>query len=89
VGLSVALDFGFEIGHSLAASHQVGDLLSGFLPLGEISGFGAVNQHREVVTDSERMDDVGVMKITAMLLLRVCSTIRSTCAAIGSSRINN
>ena len=58
VGLPVALDFGFEIGHGLAASHQVGDLLSGFLPLGEIGGLGAADQHREVVPDSERMDDV-------------------------------
>jgi hypothetical protein len=58
VALHVTLDFGLKLGHMLAAGHQVGDLLPGFLPFGEIGGLGTTDQHREVVPDSERMDNV-------------------------------
>ena len=58
VGLHVAFDLGSELGHGLAAGHQVGDLLAGLLALAEIGRHGAADQHGEVVADRHRVDDL-------------------------------
>ena len=42
VACHVAFDLGFELGHRLAAGHQVGDLLAALLALAEVGGLGAL-----------------------------------------------
>ena len=54
----VARDLGLELGHVLAASHQVGDLLTGLFSLAEVGRLGAFDEDGEVVPNRKRMDDV-------------------------------
>ena len=47
----IAFDFGFQLGHVLAAGHQVSDLLAALFALAEVGGLGAADQHGEMVAD--------------------------------------
>ena len=53
-----ARNLGFELGHVLAASHQVGDLFTGLFSLTEVGRLGAFDEDGEVVPNRKRMDDV-------------------------------
>src|SRR6185369_14260403 len=57
VGHLVAFYLRLEIGHVLAAGHQVGDLFTALLALAKIGRLGAPDEDREVVADRQRMDD--------------------------------
>jgi C4-dicarboxylate transporter, DctM subunit len=56
--LQVALDLGLQLGHGLAAGHQVGHLGARLFTLAEIGRLGAAYQHRKVVTHGERVHHV-------------------------------
>src|SRR3984957_9636600 len=58
VSSHVTRDLGLELGHVLAASHQVGDLFASLLTLAEICRLGAFDEDGEMVPDSQCMDDV-------------------------------
>ena len=52
VSSHVARDLGLELGHVLAASHKVGNLFAGLLPLAEICRLSASDEDGEVVANS-------------------------------------
>ena len=58
MGRHVAFDLAFELGHRLAAGHEIRDLLSGLLTLAEVGRLGAPNQNRKVVPDSQGVNDL-------------------------------
>ena len=58
MGVHVAFDLRLELGHGLAARHEVGDLLAGLLALEEVGGQGAADEHREMIADGHRVDDL-------------------------------
>src|SRR4051812_45845263 len=54
----VLLDLGLELGHRLAAGHQVGDLLAGALALAEVVSDHSADEDGEVVPNGHRVRDV-------------------------------
>jgi hypothetical protein len=58
VSSHVARDLGLELGHVLAASHEVGNRFAGLLTLSEIRRLGAFDEDGEMLPDSQCVDDV-------------------------------
>ena len=58
MGGRVAFDLRLELRHRLASRHEVGDLLARLFTLAEIRRLRPTDEHREVIANGHRVDDV-------------------------------